>query len=453
MVWGVSVQAGWWSLFALNLIRRNLQKVRISLPWTAAAIALMVAVWMLRFTSYTADSLLDTYLQMAGGLIAFTFAANALVRFRGTHDRVSLILAFGFVLAALVEAGTAMTAYREVSQNADGHAHVSVAWMAGRTLLGILLFAALWVERRRPTSRDAARDVAAATLLVGGVAYLTSVIYFSVPPTFVHEHSLVPRPWDLALAFLYLISAYGYSWRLESKPTSFDRSLYFAAAVNVGCQLAASQSQRPLDGPFMLSHFLMVASYAIVLGGTLLDNAHLFDEVSRLATSDSLTGLANHRKLVDALDGELQRSGRTGRHFAVLLMDLDGLKKINDRFGHLVGSRSIQRVGHVLRNHCRASDTAARYGGDEFALVLPETGQEDALRAAARICERVKNDGHQPQLSISVGAAVFPQDGNTIERLLSVADSNLYGMKLRDQQTVRRMPIAATLGSQISELR
>jgi len=137
----------------------------------------------------------------------------------------------------------------------------------------------------------------------------------------------------------------------------------------------------------------------------------------------------------------------------VLLMDLDGLKKINDRFGHLVGSRSIQRVGHVLRNHCRASDTAARYGGDEFALVLPETGQEDALRAAARICERVKNDGHQPPLSISVGAAVFPQDGNTIERLLSVADSNLYGMKLRDQQTVRRMPIAATLGSQISELR
>jgi diguanylate cyclase (GGDEF)-like protein len=408
---------------------------------------------MLRFTSYTADPLLDTYLQMAGGLIAFTFAANALVRFRGTHDRVSLILAFGFVLTALVEAGTAMTAYREVSQSASQPTHVSVAWMAGRTLLGVLLFAALWVERKRPLSRDTGRDIAAATLLVGGVAYLTSVIYFSVPPTFVHMHAWVPRPWDLALGLLFLISAYGYSWRLEAKPTAFDRSLYWAAVVNVGCQLAASQSQRPLDAPFVLSHVLMVASYAIVLGGTLLDNAHLFDEVSRLATSDSLTGLANHRKLIDALDGELQRSGRTGRHFAVLLMDLDGLKKINDRLGHLVGSRAIQRVGHVLRNHCRASDTAARYGGDEFALVLPETGQEDALRAAARICERVKNDGLQPALSISVGAAVFPQDGTTIERLLSVADTNLYGMKLRDHQQVRRMPIAATLGTQISEMR
>src|SRR3984885_6236777 len=167
MVWGVSVQAGWWSLFALNLIRRNLQKVRISLPWTAAAIALMVAVWMLRFTSYTADSLLDTYLQMAGGLIAFTFAANALVRFRGTHDRVSLILAFGFVLAALVEAGTAMTAYHTVARTDAGPQHVSLAWMAGRTILALLLLAALGVERRQPIARDPGRDIATATLLVG----------------------------------------------------------------------------------------------------------------------------------------------------------------------------------------------------------------------------------------------------------------------------------------------
>src|ERR1700733_6214643 len=283
MVWGVSVQAGWWSLFALNLIRRNLQKVRISLPWTAAAIALMVAVWMLRFTSYTADSLLDTYLQMAGGLIAFTFAANALVRFRGTHDRVSLILAFGFVLAALVEAGTAMTAYREAYQTPTGPLHVSLAWMAGRTLLAVLLIAALGVERKKPTARDAGREIGAATLLVGGVAYLISVIYFTVPPMRIHADSILPRPWDLMLAALFLVSAFGYSWRLNRVESAFDRSLYFAAVLNVACHLAASESQPPLHAPYLLSHFLMVASYAIVLGGTLLENAHLFDEVSGLA--------------------------------------------------------------------------------------------------------------------------------------------------------------------------
>ena len=149
------------------------------------------------------------------------------------------------------------------------------------------------------------------------------------------------------------------------------------------------------------------------------------------------------RKLIEVLDAELQRSGRTGRRFSVLLLDLDGLKKINDRLGHLVGSRAIQRVGYVLRNYCRASDTSARYGGDEFALVLPEAGEDEALQAAARICERVNNDGEKPVISVSVGVAVYPRDGTTIERLLSVADHNLYDMKLHDHRGVRHMRFAA----------
>ena len=418
-------------------------RFRVSILWVLGASAFFFVVWTLRFSPYRSDLLLDTYLQMAGGLIAFTFAANALVRFRGTHDRVSLILAFGFVLAALIEAATAMTAYREAYQTPTGPLHVSLAWMAGRTLLAVLLIAALGVERKKPIARDAGREIAAATLLVGGVAYLISVIYFTVPPMRIHTDSILPRPWDLMLAALFLVSAFGYSWRLDRVESAFDRSLYFAAVLNVACHLAASESQQPLDAPYILSHFLMVASYAIVLGGTLLENAHLFDEVSRLAKSDSLTGLANHRRLIEVLDAELQRSGRTGRRFSVLLLDLDGLKKINDRLGHLVGSRAIQRVGYVLRNYCRASDTAARYGGDEFALVLPEADEDEALQAAARICERVNNDGEKPVISVSVGVAVYPRDGTTIERLLSVADHNLYDMKLHDHRGVRHMRFAA----------
>ena len=90
----------------------HLHRFRLVLLWTIAGGAFVVFLWILRNSSYTADPLLDTYLQMAGSLIAFTFAANALVRFRGTHDRISLILAFGFVLAGLIEAGTSMTFYR-----------------------------------------------------------------------------------------------------------------------------------------------------------------------------------------------------------------------------------------------------------------------------------------------------------------------------------------------------
>src|SRR5438445_11742396 len=87
-----------------------------------------------------------------------------------------------------------------------------------------------------------------------------------------------------------------------------------------------------------------------------------------LAVTDPLTGLGNYRRLLDVLHAEIERSGRTGRPFAVLLLDLDGLKKINDCYGHLAGSRALCRVGEVLRLFCRAIDTAARYGGDEFAV-------------------------------------------------------------------------------------
>jgi hypothetical protein len=104
--------------------------------------------------------LLDTYLEMAGSLIAFTFAANALVRFRGTHDRISLILAFGFVLAGLIEAGTSMTFYRGMLVTTTPGNYISLGWLAGRTLLGILLLAALVVERRIPVAREPAKEMA-----------------------------------------------------------------------------------------------------------------------------------------------------------------------------------------------------------------------------------------------------------------------------------------------------
>lgn len=155
------------------------------------------------------------------------------------------------------------------------------------------------------------------------------------------------------------------------------------------------------------------------------------EEVRHLVASDPLTGLANYRRLLDVFDAEAKRSKRTGRPFALLLLDLDGLKKINDAQGHLVGSRALCRLANVLRLHCRAIDTAARHGGDEFALILPETATEAAQHVARRICERLANDGEQPPLSVSVGEAVYPQDGETIDLLLGAADRALYKIKDR----------------------
>jgi diguanylate cyclase (GGDEF)-like protein/PAS domain S-box-containing protein len=158
------------------------------------------------------------------------------------------------------------------------------------------------------------------------------------------------------------------------------------------------------------------------------------EQIRHLAVTDPLTGLANYRRLLDVLDSEIKRHGRTGRSFAVLLLDLDRLKKINDAHGHLVGSRALCRVAHILRIHCRAIDAAARYGGDEFVIVLPETESAAAVQVAQRVSEQLNNDGEEPSISVSIGIAVYPQDGRVIDELLGAADRALY----RDKGTSKR---------------
>ena len=161
----------------------------------------------------------------------------------------------------------------------------------------------------------------------------------------------------------------------------------------------------------------------------LTERKRVEEQAQMMAVTDPLTGLGNYRRLLDVLGAEIERSGRTGRPFAVLLLDLDGLKKINDRCGHLAGSRALCRLGDVLRFSCRAIDTAARYGGDEFAVILPETTARAAGFVASRIRNRLATNREQPPLSATIGVAGYPQDGETIEALLRTADRELYGMK------------------------
>ena len=155
----------------------------------------------------------------------------------------------------------------------------------------------------------------------------------------------------------------------------------------------------------------------------------LEDQLRHQASSDSLTDLANHRRLFEVLHAEISRSKRTGREFSLLLLDLDGLKAINDRFGHLAGNQALCRLAKIMSDCCRSIDTAARHGGDEFALVLPETGWVAATLVARRICDLLANDAEEPALSVSVGVASFPKDAGTIGTLLYAADRALYAMK------------------------
>jgi diguanylate cyclase (GGDEF)-like protein len=188
----------------------------------------------------------------------------------------------------------------------------------------------------------------------------------------------------------------------------------------------------------LLQAFMAVASVmTLTIAAVVSARRRATDQLRMLTVTDPLTGLANYRQLVTVLEGEMRRSGRSGRSFGVLFLDLDRLKAINDRYGHLVGSRAICRVADVVRGSCRAIDTAVRYGGDEFAVILPETDETAAYRVSRRIGERLAADSEQPPISVSVGVALYPRDGDTAQLLLAAADRNLYAAKARGMVVTR----------------
>ena len=394
-------------------------------------VVFFLAMW-LRVVPLQSDPILQGYLQVTTGLLAFVFAAVTLVRFQGTQDRISLILGSGFLLS-----GTLLTAssllFFQFLQEAPVHLRwAPVSWWAGRIVLGLLLVVALLVEHFLPRSRRPHLEIAGALLTVVGLTYLITAALRRLPPeTSPHPMAFIPNPQQLLPAAIFLISLVWFRRRLQIEDSAFDRAIYSAAWMNVAAQLAASQSVRLLDSPFVLAQALTVASYAVALGGALLDNARLFEQVQHLAVSDPLTGLANYRRLLDVLESETERTNRNSRPFAVLLLDLDGLKKINDTYGHLVGSRALCRLADTLRIHCRSIDTAARYGGDEFALVLPESQESEAQLVASRIREVLAADTETPPLSASIGISIYSGEGERIEKLLSEADQHLYAEKAR----------------------
>ncbi len=392
------------------------------------------------------------YLEVGGSLLSFCYAANALVRFRGTHDRIALILAFGFVLSGLIETVGYFGLNDLLRSGHVALTHVPMGWMVGRTLLAVLLLAALGVERFLPTSRQPSRETAGALFVVVAAAYITSAAFIAAPAApMAQTGSLFSRPWDLLPGGLFAVGAIFFYRRFQEQKRGdaetflYDYSLFLVALLNAACHMAAMFSRQLFDGPFFLAELSKVAGYTIMLSGALIDQARLFDQVRCLAISDPLTGLANYRRLIAVIESELDRSRRTHRPFSIVLLDMDGLKAINDRYGHLVGSRALVRLGKILRNHSRAIDTPARYGGDEFALVLPEAQKDIAVRVSSRIRERLSNETEEPALSVSAGVAAYPEDGDTAEKLLGAADRMLYRMKHRGSAMNAITRIAACL--------
>ena len=181
---------------------------------------------------------------------------------------------------------------------------------------------------------------------------------------------------------------------------------------------------------------------ALLPGALALENALRMQRAEALSVTDDLTSLYNSRYLSQVLRREVKRAMRSGRPLSLLFLDLDGFKSINDTHGHLFGSRALVEAAAVMRVSARETDIVARFGGDEFALVLPDTGGDGAVAVAERVRDRIaaheflQADGLHIRLTASVGVGTLPGVADTVEALIQAADKAMYRVKERGKNGI-----------------
>jgi diguanylate cyclase (GGDEF)-like protein len=186
---------------------------------------------------------------------------------------------------------------------------------------------------------------------------------------------------------------------------------------------------------------LLLRTLADLISGA-LHNALTFQKAQEQAITDGLTGVKTHRFFMEALSSEWKRSSRASRAFALVLMDLDRFKFVNDFYGHLEGDLVLQRVGQILETNCRRSDVVARYGGDEFVILMPETSIDQAHALAERLRLWLSQDAMlaEHRISGSFGVASFPAHGFSAEDIIRVADAGMYSAKHNGGNRVSMVP-------------
>jgi diguanylate cyclase (GGDEF)-like protein len=213
-----------------------------------------------------------------------------------------------------------------------------------------------------------------------------------------------------------------------------DRSI----GALVGCDEAPSAAEPEL-GADTLAAWVQLLEAA----GFALDNAVRLQRAEALSVTDDLTRLYNSRFLNEALRRETKRALRSGKPLSLLFLDLDGFKDVNDSHGHLRGSRALVEAAAVIKGSARETDVVARFGGDEFALVLPDTDAVGAAAVAARVRERIaahhflSAEHLDIRLTVSVGVATLPAHGATAEDLVNAADLAMYSVKARGKNGIQ----------------
>jgi diguanylate cyclase (GGDEF)-like protein len=338
----------------------------------------------------------------------------------GTYDRVVRVVAWIFILAT-----TAIVAATGLWPDTQPAIFVLLAFSG----IFVLVVHDLLPEDTLGPAKfvvEGSVAITVATLLVALTGGQASPFFFAFP-LIVGGAALVVRP-PITVA-LTAAAAIGYV--LAVLAGSVPGTIGPATAATVGVNLTAL---------ILLAYVAMVIARA---------QRRTRDAAIRLSTVDSLTGLFNRTFFFAALEREIARSARSGRGFCLLMMDLDELKAINDRLGHFHGDRVLSAVGQVVSDGVRRIDTAARYGGDEFVVLLPETDPTGAFVLAEKIRlgvggMEVDLPGSVARPSLSIGVVTYPDDGRNADELIISADGAMYASKRAGKDRVTGTPVRET---------
>jgi diguanylate cyclase (GGDEF)-like protein len=358
--------------------------------------------------------------------------ARGTAAFRHPDTIFRVVIISAFVSAPITaSAASVATVFVDTAAWSDAGYLWMTWWLA--SLSGTLVTApllVLWAST--PVTRERLLSICEALLILTALVAVSLVVFAGRFPSDVQNYPLE----FLCVPFL-----------LWAAFRQGRRTVTLAAAIL--CSVAAWGTMRGF-GPFVRdseyeaivlvqAYIAVMGTMAAVIGAVVAEHRRAETQLRELATTDPLTGLANYRRLLDVLRAEIARSNRTGRPFAVLFLDMDGLKAINDRYGHLAGSRALCRLADILKTSIRAIDTPTRFGGDEFAIVLPETPEAGGYIVLRRIGERLAAAENEPKLSVSGGVAIFPRDGASPTQLLRAADRVLYESRTRSSLGRRRV--------------
>ena len=232
-------------------------------------------------------------------------------------------------------------------------------------------------------------------------------------------------------------------WRLPAEPGLLAQrsgAAVCAPLVGQGPALGALVARRVAKPRGFGADDLRLLTVLANQTAVVLENIRLYEQLKQEAVIDGLTGIYNYRSLMRALRQEVQRSTRHGNKFVFVMADVDHLKNYNERFGHIAGSQVLAEIASLLLGNCRSTDIVGKYGGDEFGLVLPQTGTPGARVLVDRMREAIAAHAFQHlqpgEITCSFGVAAYPQDGQQARDLVRVADALLFRAKRAGKNTV-----------------